>query len=139
MAFAATALVIWGAQYTIQKYAYRLEGAHEAFMALCSIIGGTFTLGVYGFLFGRLSRNGVPLRERAREWTRSLAPMGMMAGGDLGVIVASRYGPASIVTPLTGAYPIVTIAFAAVALKERITLLQYTGIGAVLVGMYLAT
>ena len=48
--------------------------------------------------------------------------MGMMAGGDLGVIIASRYGPISIVTPLTGAYPVVTLAFAALVLKERITL-----------------
>jgi hypothetical protein len=29
--------------------------------------------------------------------------MGMMAAGDLGVLIASRYGKISIVTPLTGA------------------------------------
>jgi hypothetical protein len=33
---------------------------------------------------------------------RSLLPLGMMAAGDLGVLIASRYGKISIVTTLTG-------------------------------------
>ena len=61
--------------------------------------------------------------------------MAMMAGGDLGVLVANRYGPISFVTPLTGAYPLVTLAFAAVVLKERIGRLQWACIGAILTGM----
>jgi drug/metabolite transporter (DMT)-like permease len=64
-------------------------------------------------------------------------PMGMMAGGDLGVIIATKHGPISIVTPLTGAYPVVTLAFAALVLKERITPLQYGCIGAIIAGMAL--
>jgi drug/metabolite transporter (DMT)-like permease len=61
--------------------------------------------------------------------------MGMMAGGDLGVMIASRYGPISIVIPLTGAYPVVTLAFAALILKERISMLQYGCIAAIIIGM----
>ncbi len=137
MAYAGTALLLWGAQYAIQKYAYGLPGAHEAFMALCSVVGGWMTLGVYGLLYGRTPRTAET--SRAREWSRALVPMSMMAGGDLGVIIASRYGPASIVTPLTGAYPVVTIAFAALALRERISGQQYAGIAAVIAGMYMAT
>jgi drug/metabolite transporter (DMT)-like permease len=63
--------------------------------------------------------------------------MGMMAGGDLGVMIASRYGPISIVVPLTGAYPVVTLAFAALILKERISKLQYGCVGAIIAGMAL--
>jgi drug/metabolite transporter (DMT)-like permease len=70
---------------------------------------------------------------------RSFLPMGMMASGDLGVLVASRYGEISIVTPLTGAYPLVTLAFAALVLRERIILLQWGCIAAILVGMYFCT
>jgi uncharacterized membrane protein len=44
---------------------------------------------------------------------------------DLGVLIASRYGRISLVTPLTGAYPVVTLAFAALVLQERIALLQW--------------
>jgi drug/metabolite transporter (DMT)-like permease len=136
---AATALVLWGSAQTIVKYAYGFDGAHDSFMALCNTVGGGLTLGTYGLLYGRRAAGTASTSERAREWSRSFLPMSMMAGGDLGVIVASRYGPISIVTPLTGAYPIVTIAFAAIVLRETVHLLHYMGIAAVLIGMYLAT
>jgi drug/metabolite transporter (DMT)-like permease len=54
-------------------------------------------------------------------------------------LIASRYGKISIVTPLTGAYPLVTLAFAALVLRERILLLQWTCIAAILVGMFFCT
>jgi hypothetical protein len=66
-------------------------------MALYSMIGALLTLGVYGVWKGRAGTHSVI------EWTRSFLPMGM-AAGDLGVLIASRYGQISIVTPLTGAY-----------------------------------
>lgn len=86
-------------------------------------------LGTFGLLKGRGGRHS--LRERAH----SFVPMGMMAGGDLGVIIASRYGPISFVTPLTGAYPVVTLVFAALVLKERIRYLQGACIAAIILGM----
>jgi drug/metabolite transporter (DMT)-like permease len=72
-----------------------------------------------------------------QEWLHSFVPMGMMAGGSLGLIIAARYGPISIVSPLIGAYPVVTLIFAAVVLKEHITRLQYGCIGAIVVGILL--
>jgi drug/metabolite transporter (DMT)-like permease len=117
---AFSALVLWGGAQTIVKYDYSL-GATDANMALYSMIGALLTLGVYG------------------ELTRSFLPMGMMAAGDLGVLIASRYGKISIVTPLTGAYPLVTLGFAALVLRERIMLLQWGCIAAILVGMFLCT
>ncbi|MGH8304810.1 MAG: EamA family transporter [Steroidobacteraceae bacterium] len=65
--------------------------------------------------------------------------MGMMAGGSLGLIIAARNGPISIVTPLIGAYPVVTLVFAALVLKERITRLQYGCIAAIIIGMLLCS
>jgi drug/metabolite transporter (DMT)-like permease len=102
-------------------------------MALYSAIGALLTLGVYGLWKGRAGTHSVI------EWIRSFLPMGMMASGDLGVLIASRYGKISIVTPLTGAYPLVTLAFAALVLRERIMLLQWGCIAAILVGMFLCT
>lgn len=127
--YAGTALVLWGAAQTIVKYSYSLPQASEVNLALMNTLGGMLTLGVYGWLRGRQGTHS-----RA-EWGRSFLPMGMMAAGDLSVIIASRNGPISIVTPLTGAYPVVTLAFAALVLKETITKLQWFCILMILIGM----
>jgi len=102
-------------------------------MALYSAIGALLTLGTYGLWKGRAGTHSLS------EWTRSFLPMGMMASGDLGVLIASRYGRISIVTPLSGAYPVVTLAFAALVLHERIALRQWGCIVAILVGMFFCT
>jgi drug/metabolite transporter (DMT)-like permease len=96
-------------------------------------IGGALTLGVFGLLRGRGGPHSV------RAWVHSFVPMGMMAGGSLGLIIAARHGPISIVTPLIGSYPVVTLSYAALVLKERITLLQYACIGSILTGMTLCS
>jgi len=116
---AAGALIIWGAAQTLVKYAYTLPEASEANMALFNTIGGALTLGVYGMLYGRATGDA---GSSGSEWLKATIPMSMMAGGDLGVIIASRYGKISVVTPLTAAYPVVTLVFAAAALKEKILL-----------------
>ena len=126
------ALLLWGDAQTVVKYDYSL-GATDADMALCSAIGALLTLGMYGLWKGRAGTHSL------LEWTRSFVPMGMMASGDLGVLIASRYGKISIVTPLTGAYPVVTLAFAALVLRERIAPLQWGCIAAILVGMFFCT
>jgi drug/metabolite transporter (DMT)-like permease len=132
ISFAFVALLLWGGAQTIVKYDYRL-GATDADMALYSVFGALLTLGVYGLWKGRAGTHSIV------EWTRSFLPMGMMAAGDLGVLVASRYGKISIVTPRTGAYPLVTLAFAALVLRERIMRLQWACIAAILVGMFFCT
>jgi drug/metabolite transporter (DMT)-like permease len=130
---AFSALVLWASAQTLVKYAYGLPQASDVNLALCSTIGGALTLGVFGLLKGRQGSHSL------REWAHSFLPMGLLAGGDLGVIIASRYGPNSIVTPITGAYPVVTLAFAALVLKERVMPLQWLCIGAILIGMSFCT
>ncbi len=135
---AAGALLLWGAAQTLLKYAYGFPNADEVNAMIFMTMGGWLTLGVYGLAYGRRSRStGSRMSERAREWAHALFPMGMMAGGDAAVLVATRYGPVSIVTPLTAAYPVVTIVFAALALRERVTRLQVASIASTLAGMYL--
>jgi drug/metabolite transporter (DMT)-like permease len=127
------ALVCWATSNTIIKYSYSLPGASEANLAICSSVGGALTLGVFGLLRGRGGEHSV------RAWVHSFVPMGMMAGGSLGLIIAARHGPISIVTPLIGSYPVVTLIYAALILKERISRLQYGCVGAILVGMALCS
>ena len=126
------ALVLWASAQTIVKYSYSLPQSSEVNLAVMNTIGGFLTLGTFGFLKGRGGSHSI------REWGKSFLPMGMMAGGDLGVLIASQKGPISIVTPLTGAYPLVTLGFAAFALKEKITKLQWLCIILILIGMYLS-
>ena len=128
--FAASALLLWGISGTMAKWSLSLPHAHEANLLLFNTFGGVLTLGVYGVLKGRKGSHSV------REWTKSFLPMGMLAAGDLGVIIAyARNGPASLVTPISGAYPVVTLIFAALVLKERITLLQIISVTMVIVGI----
>ena len=133
MFLAGAALVIWGVSGTLIRYSYRFPGAHEANMALFIAIGGLVTLGAYGLLKGALKTAS------HKEWLRSVGPMSTMAVGSLLVAIAYKHGPASIVTPLAGAYPVVTLGFAWAVLKERPTYLQWGGIGLVLLGMVLTT
>jgi len=125
------ALVLWGCSSTLLKAAYRLPGADEVNALVFSLLGGMATLGVYGLLRGR------PEAGNAREWTRALVPMGMLAGGDIGFIVATRYGPVSLTTPLSGAYPVVTLIFARIVLGERVSPWQALWIATILGGMAL--
>jgi drug/metabolite transporter (DMT)-like permease len=133
MIYAGAAVLVWGVSATLIRYAYSFPGAHEANMALFIAIGGLSTLGIYGLLSG-----GGRGTSRA-EWMRAFGPMATMAVGSLLVAIAYKYGPASLVTPLAGAYPVVTLAFAWAVLKERPTSVQWGGIAAVLVGMVLTT
>ena len=125
------ALVLWGCSSTLLKAAYHLPGADEVNVLVFSVVGGMATLGVYGWMRGRKGAADTG------EWKRSALPMLMLAGGDIGFIVATRYGPVSLTTPLSGAYPVVTVVFARFALGERIGIWQGVSIAAILAGMAL--
>lgn len=125
------ALILWGSSSTLLKAAYGLPGADEANVLVFALVGALATLGLYGILNGRKGAAD------PREWTRAAVPMLMLAGGDVGFIVATRYGPVSLTTPLSGAYPVVTVVFARFALGERISLWQGVSIAVILVGMAL--
>ena len=130
---AIAALLCWATSNTLIKYSYSLPGASEPNLAICSSIGGALSLGIYGLLRGRQGSHTV------KEWVHSFVPMGMMAGGSLGLIIAARHGPISIVTPLIGAYPVVTLLFARLVLNERISPVQYGCIAAIITGMLLCS
>ena len=127
---ASLALILWGAAQTIVKYAYSLPNASEVSLSLFNTIGGALSLGTYALW--RTRGKGL-----FHHFGKSFLPMGMMAMGDLLVIIASKNGPISIVTPVSGAYPLVTLAFAWVVLKERLSKLQWAAVALVTAGMFL--
>lgn len=125
------AMILWGCGGTVLKAAYGMPGADEANALVFALVGGLATLGLYGLVRGRRGAAD------PGEWTRAALPMLMLAGGDVGFIVATRYGPVSLTSPLSGAYPVVTVVFARFALGERIAFWQGVSIAAILVGMAL--
>lgn len=128
---ATMALILWGLASTMVKYSYQLPLNSEANLALLNTLGGLLTLGTYGFVKG--IKEGIT----SNRWVRSFLPMAMMAAGDLAVIIATRTGPVSVVAPLSGAYPVVTLAFAYLILKEKISRIQWACVGSILAGMFL--
>jgi drug/metabolite transporter (DMT)-like permease len=128
---AAGALLIWGINGVIIKYAYALPNAHEGNMFLFIAAGGALTLGVYGLIKGRSGGGG----SSSAEWTRAFIPMATMAIGGALVAFAYKKGPASLVTPISGAYPVITLAFAGFLLKERPAGLHWIGIVAIFIGL----
>jgi uncharacterized membrane protein len=133
MILAGIALLIWGASGTVTRYAYSFPNSHEGNMALFIAIGGLATLGVYGLAKGAAHTSS------GGELARAFGPMATMALGGLLAAIAYKHGPASLVTPIAGAYPVVTLGFAWLVLKERPTALQWAGIASVLAGMILTT
>lgn len=130
---AVLALLFWGAWQTLVKYTYDQTKLTEPQMGIFSICGAFLTLFLYGVLRGR---GEAPAKKG--EMVKSAAPMAMMASGDLGVLIATKSGPVSVVTAISGAYPLVTLAYARFVLKERITPFQWACIALVLVGMFLS-
>jgi len=100
-------------------------------MALYNTIGAALSLGIYGILYGRQGAHS------SREWVKSFVPMGMMAAGDLTVIIASQKGPISLVIPISGAYPIITLIFGALVLREKVTKFQYVEVVLIVFGLFL--
>jgi transporter family protein len=128
--FAAAALLLWGIDQTMVKWCYN-NGASDPNMALYNTIGAAASLGVYGVLRGRQGTHS------SREWVKSFVPMGMMAGGDLAVIIASQKGPISLVNPISGAYPVITLLFGALVLREKVTKFQYIEVVLIVIGLFL--
>jgi len=136
---ALTALTCWGAAQTLLRYSYSFPLASESNMAVYATLGGMMTLGLYGLLKGQRSKSREEEALPRTPFLHSFLPMAMMAGGDLGVIIASSTGPASLVAPITGAYPLVTLGFAAMILKEHISKLQWACLLILLSGIGFST
>lgn len=135
---ALTALTCWGAAQTLLRYSYSLPGAGDSNMAIYATVGGLCTLGLYGVMKG-WKKQATSKEVSPVPFWHAFIPMAMMAAGDLGVIIASSSGPASLVAPITGAYPLVTLVFAALVLKERISRLQWACLLILLAGISLST
>jgi uncharacterized membrane protein len=63
-----------------------------------------------------------------KDWGLGILVGLLMATATLALFVAFRWGKASVVTPLTALYPLVTVLLAGVILKERFNFIKVTAI-----------
>lgn len=135
--YSVATMLLWGISQALFKYAYGLKGANDGIFFLCNWLATCVTLLPYGLL----TTAGTP----SNIWGESHAVLGSLAVvafytiGDLALFVAVHFGKASLVTPLSGLYPIVTLFYASWVLHEQMNALQWTAIGAVMVAIVLCT
>ncbi|UCF81605.1 MAG: DMT family transporter [Acidobacteriota bacterium] len=123
----------WGIGAGMTRYAFEYtENASEGNMALFGFIGYCLPLAVYGAYKEKDWK--FPKRQMALAFT----PLMMIAIGDVILIISYKYGLASIVTPVSGAYPALTIVYAFFVLKEKLTPLQWVFVTIIFVGMLMA-
>lgn len=119
---------LWGAAVVVAKHAYGLPGAdHPRFFAAHGL-GLAATVLPYG---AWCAPGG------AGTGAATLLVVLLYVAGDLAVYVAIARGPASIVNPLLGLYPIPSIAYAALVLGDRPGPLGWVGIALALAGIVL--
>jgi drug/metabolite transporter (DMT)-like permease len=129
---AILAAVLWGITGTMDKWVYELPNASEANFTLFGIFADVITIGVYGVILEREWK--FPVKEGA--W--AALPLAISAAADAVLLLAYKWGPATIVTTLSGAYPAVTLVYAYFVIRERPTFLQWMCIALVFIGMMLS-
>jgi uncharacterized membrane protein len=100
---------------------------------------------VFIFAIVQLKLNGetfLPRTKEVRQLLRDDAPYILASGifGGLGTVflnLAYQSGEVSVVSAIAGSAVIVAIAGAAIFYRERLTLIQYSGAGLVLLGIVL--
>jgi drug/metabolite transporter (DMT)-like permease len=130
LSFASAAL--WGANAVVAKHAYGLPGADPARFLAVHGLGLAATVLPYGLWLapGGEARAGLVLP--------TLLVVRQYLAGDLGVYGAMARGPASVVHPIFGLYPIPSIAYAALVIGDRPGELEWSAIAMASAGAILA-
>ena len=114
--FSLSTLVFWGVATAIFKHAYAQEGANDPVFFLINLLGMSLTLIPFG-----LSQGSFP-----KSLGLGLVVVLLYALGDLALFAAIARGPAAIVSPLSGLYPVPTLIYSALVLHEVITPRQWS-------------
>jgi uncharacterized membrane protein len=133
MLFAALAVIAWGLWGLFGKIALERGMSSHAILVAEGVMGFLGGLSVLGAL--RLRRLPLPWEE-AWNWYGFLSGAAL-AGGIGFYYVALRGARLSIVVPLTAVYPLVAVLLGMLFLGERLSPLQWAGIGLTTLGVAL--
>lgn len=120
-------LLCWGISVVVFKHAYHQEDSNDTIFFVGNWVGMGLTLLPFG-LFHHATVPALGL-----GWLVVL----LYAIGDLTLFAAIGRGPAAIVSPLSGLYPIPTLIYAAAVLHETIQPIQWAATAMVLVAIVL--
>ena len=133
MLFVALAVIAWGLWGLFGKIALERGMSSHAILV---------AEGVMGFMGGLIVLGGLHMRRLPLPWQEAWNWYGFLSGaalaGGIGFYyVALRGERLSIVVPLTAVYPLVAILLGMLFLGERLSLLQWVGIGLTTAGVML--
>ena len=133
MLFAALAVIAWGLWGLFGKIALERGMSSHAILV---------AEGVMGFMGGLIVLGGLHMRRLPLPWQEAWNWYGFLSGaalaGGIGFYyVALRGERLSIVVPLTAVYPLVAILLGMLFLGERLSPLQWAGIGLTTAGVML--
>lgn len=122
-------MFFWASAVTVFKHAYNQEGSSDAVFFLVNWAAMLATVLVYGKL-------------NLASWPTEGMGLGLLivllyCVGDLTLFAAISRGPAAIVSPVSGLYPLPTVIYAALVLKAAITGTQWVAIAMVMVAIVL--
>jgi drug/metabolite transporter (DMT)-like permease len=125
MAYALLTLLLFGMSCITQKFTTRYisDELSTIFFAI-----GLVPLALVIWLAG-----APPWNLRVKDWTLGIAVGLLMAIGTLALFAALRRGKASIVTPMTALYPLITVILAVLFLNEHLDLTKIAAIAVALI------
>ena len=126
--FALLPIVLWGLSGFLQKVATNyLSGQAAALVYLSAFV----PVGIYFAV-----REPWPVGADLRTWLLVLALGFFLAFGNFAVLEAfARGGKASLITPLGGLYPMISVPIAVIFLREKVSLRESIGIAIALVSV----
>lgn len=128
-------VLLWGAGLYFAKVAYGVDPAATPGWDGNYLAANAMAVAAILLPYGLWSTRG--RLGSAREWLPALVPTALFVLGDVTLFRAVNTGPASIVTPLSGLYPIVTLLYVVPILKERISSTQKAALALTFVAIVL--
>jgi transporter family protein len=131
--FALLAFVLWGFWTLTSKIAIDAVGPGNIFgFYVILSVTAPFVYVVFRRLSPRQSMNGKP---SWRAWTAGAAALALNVLGVFAFTFALKVGPASLVVPISAAYPVVTVMLAVLLLHEKLRRFQIIALSFILVGV----
>ncbi len=121
LAYAFLPMALWGTAGFLSKLS--TDHLSGEFAALLVLLGFVLVSGVLLFL------EPLPTELSPRLWALTLALGLTLAFGNYAVVVAYSTGKATVITPLAGLYPLVSVPIAVVVLGETIGVREWVGLG----------
>ena len=133
--FATVAFALWGLWGLSAKIAITRVGLAYMF-AFYAISALTVPL-LYAWLRASCTKQMNPERPPRTAWTLGVSALAVNVIGVLALSFALERGPASLVVPISSAYPLVTIIMAVTLLREKLNRLHMLALAFVVIGLVL--